>query len=119
MGTGFDGDLNDMFKHLNFTHGAGMNSMLNLMMKNAQLNMLRQLRKQIDDTIKQYGAQDQNVPDPYEVLGVKPDAKREEIDKAFKKRAFETHPDHGGSQEEMVKVNAAYQAIKMMRGWSK
>jgi len=119
MGTGFDGDLNDMFKHLNFSQGAGMNNMLNLMMRNAQLDMLKQLRKNIDDTIKRFGAQDQNVPDPYEVLGVKHDAKREDIERAYKKKAFEVHPDRGGSQQEMVQVNAAYQAIKMMRGWSK
>jgi len=119
MGTGFDGDLNDMFKHLNFTQGAGMNKMLGLMMRNAQISMLKQLRRSIDDTIKRYGTQDQDVPDPYEVLGVTPEAKREDIERAYKRKAFEVHPDRGGSQQEMIKVNAAYQAIKMMRGWSK
>ena len=119
MGTNFDGNLNDLFKNLDFMKGPGMNAMLNTMMKNAQLKMLKQLRKSIDDAIRRSVSEETEGLDPYEVLGVKPDARREDIDRAYKRKAFDAHPDHGGSNQEMVKINAAYQAIRMIRGWTK
>lgn len=47
------------------------------------------------------------VTDLYADLGIKADASPEEIKQAYRKRARETHPDHGGSEEEFQKVNAA------------
>ena len=52
------------------------------------------------------------MQDPYSVLGVNPGATKDEVKKAFKKRAMETHPDRGGNEEEFKKVNEAYERIK-------
>ena len=38
-----------------------------------------------------------DVPDWYAVLGIKPDATKEQIRTAFKKRTIETHPDRHGN----------------------
>lgn len=45
---------------------------------------------------------------PYETLGVKKNASRDEIKKAMKEKAKKTHPDKGGSEDEMKEVNKAY-----------
>lgn len=44
----------------------------------------------------------------YDHLGVPRGASKEEIKKAYKKRALETHPDRGGDQEQFKQVNHAY-----------
>lgn len=43
----------------------------------------------------------------YEILGVHQDASQKDIAKAYKKKAVENHPDRGGSQEAMKKINNA------------
>jgi hypothetical protein len=55
--------------------------------------------------------------DPYEVLGVRPDADVAVIDAAYKARAKAVHPDVGGSHEEAKEVNEAYERIKDERGF--
>jgi len=52
-------------------------------------------------------------PDPYEVLGIKRGASKEEVKKAYFKKAMKHHPDHGGSHEEMARINRAF--FKIMR----
>jgi len=49
---------------------------------------------------------------PFDVLRVDRDADDEEIDRAFRRRVLETHPDRGGSAAEFKRVTAAYEAIK-------
>jgi curved DNA-binding protein CbpA len=44
----------------------------------------------------------------YDILGITKDATEEEIKKAYRKRAQETHPDVKGSAEEFSYVNEAY-----------
>lgn len=44
---------------------------------------------------------------PWDVMGLKPGASREEIESAFREKAKRLHPDHGGSHEQMAKLNAA------------
>ncbi len=54
--------------------------------------------------------------DPYQVLGVSPDASQEEISRAYKKLAKKYHPDlHPGdkaAEEKMRQINEAYNAIR-------
>ena len=54
--------------------------------------------------------------DPYRVLGVTSKSSIEEINKAFKAKALETHPDRkGGSKEAFQNLNQAYQYISSMK----
>lgn len=50
-------------------------------------------------------------PSHYETLGVKPDAKPDEIKRAFRRKAEKLHPDKGGDHLEMAAVNRAYYAL--------
>jgi molecular chaperone DnaJ len=56
------------------------------------------------------------VKDPYQVLGVSPDASDEEIKKAYRDLTKKYHPDLNpgdeSAAEKMHDVNAAYDAIK-------
>lgn len=44
----------------------------------------------------------------WDVLGITPDASPDEIKLAFRRRAFETHPDRGGSDEAFRSVVDAH-----------
>ncbi|MBI4329631.1 MAG: molecular chaperone DnaJ [Chloroflexi bacterium] len=53
--------------------------------------------------------------DYYEVLGVSRDASEEEIRKAFRKLAFQYHPDRNkehGTEERFKEINEAYEALR-------
>lgn len=56
------------------------------------------------------------IDDPYQVLGVSPNASDEEIKSAYRKLAKKYHPDlHPGDEEaakKMQQINAAYEQIK-------
>ena len=45
---------------------------------------------------------------PWEVLGVAPNASREDVVQAWKEKSKQTHPDIGGSDKKQAEVNAAY-----------
>jgi curved DNA-binding protein CbpA len=51
------------------------------------------------------------VTSPFEVLGVEPGADEEVIERAYRDRVKESHPDHGGTPEEFQRVREAYEAI--------
>ncbi|WP_121820143.1 ferredoxin Fer [Halostella salina] len=53
---------------------------------------------------------------PFAVLRVDPTADEEEIERAYRRRVLETHPDQNGSTREFRRVQAAYEAIKSERG---
>ena len=55
----------------------------------------------------------ENLPDYYEILGVKKDASAEQIKKSFRELAKKTHPDKTkeNSEEEMIKINKAYEIL--------
>jgi ferredoxin len=52
------------------------------------------------------------VDSPFEVLGLEPDADEEAIDRAYRERVKEAHPDHGGSVEAFLAVRSAYEALE-------
>lgn len=53
--------------------------------------------------------------DPYEVLGVRPDASQALLDAAYKAQANERHPDKGGSDTAMQELNDARERIRADR----
>ena len=103
--------------------GQDVNKVLNTLIRNVQINMLKQFRRAIDDNIevlKQEGILHMEYDpslNPYKILGIDMNATKEDIDKAFRRKARVAHPDRGGSNEDMIRVNAAYEAIKQFRGW--
>ncbi|MFC7137847.1 ferredoxin Fer [Halobaculum litoreum] len=48
---------------------------------------------------------------PYDVLGLDADADDTEIERAYRRRVKEAHPDRGGSAEEFRRVREAYEAV--------
>ena len=52
------------------------------------------------------------MQDYYETLGVKAEASKPEITKAFRKLAQKHHPDRGGNETEFKKINEAYDTLK-------
>jgi curved DNA-binding protein CbpA len=51
------------------------------------------------------------VDSPYDVLGLDADADEAEIERAYRRRVKEAHPDRGGSAEEFQRVREAYDAV--------
>lgn len=49
--------------------------------------------------------------DYYEVLGVGKSANKDEIKKAFRKKAVEHHPDKGGDEAKFKEINEAYEVL--------
>jgi len=47
----------------------------------------------------------------WEVLGLAPGASLDEVKRAFRRRAQETHPDHGGEAEAFRAVRRAYEKL--------
>lgn len=114
-------DLFNAFKYMGFNKGVKPDAMLTDLLKNMQLSVLTQFRAEIDKMIGTLSAQPTtsgtSIPDPFEILGIKSDATEEEVKKAYRKKAAKAHPDKGGLNEEMMMVNAAYEAIMRVRGW--
>jgi len=56
-------------------------------------------------------------PSPYQVLGLDPSAPDEVVKLGYRHLAQRRHPDRGGSQEVMARLNQAYEEIGKMKGW--
>lgn len=52
------------------------------------------------------------MPSPYEVLLVDSEADEEAIERAYRERVKQAHPDQGGSVEEFRRVRTAYEKLK-------
>lgn len=50
-------------------------------------------------------------PDSYEVLGIQKGASPEEINRAYRNKAMENHPDKGGDPAKMKEINAAFEDL--------
>ena len=48
---------------------------------------------------------------PYETLGVKPNASAAQVKRAFRKKSLATHPDRGGTAEAFQQVKLAYTVL--------
>jgi len=48
---------------------------------------------------------------PWQVLGLSSHATKEEVDRAYKRLAFENHPDRGGDEQQMMRINRARDAL--------
>ncbi len=49
--------------------------------------------------------------DPYALLGVPPEASLVEVKAAFRRRALELHPDHGGDTASFIALKRAYDGL--------
>jgi hypothetical protein len=48
---------------------------------------------------------------PWVVLGVEPDASEEDVERAYRALAMKFHPDRGGTEADMARLNAARRAM--------
>jgi curved DNA-binding protein CbpA len=53
----------------------------------------------------------EEIPNHYKTLGIEPTASSEEAKKAYRVKASETHPDHGGTDDTFRSVNQAYMVL--------
>jgi hypothetical protein len=53
--------------------------------------------------------------DPYVLLGIEASASITDVKAAFRKKAIEHHPDHGGSAEAFMRIKRAYDWIVKRR----
>jgi DnaJ-domain-containing protein 1 len=60
---------------------------------------------------------DAPVHDAYAILQVTRTADKDTVTAAYRAAARRSHPDAGGTDEEMARVNAAYEQIQRERGW--
>jgi curved DNA-binding protein CbpA len=76
------------------------------------------MQAQINARVSMLSAEDSEM-NPFTILGVDLNSTKEEVNRAYTAKAHKAHPDHGGIHEDMVKVNAARDAIYMFKGWSR
>lgn len=118
---GIEDDLFNTFKYAGFTGGGGKvdpTKMIRTLLRNLEISMLTQMQARIRIRLEQLqgGPKDDSM-DPFSILGVDIHATREEVDKAYREKAKAAHPDVGGSNFEMAKINAAYEAIRLFKDW--
>lgn len=122
-------DLFNMLKHFSSGKGIKFDTIAKGLMASVEINTLKnmqgelskmneKLNKRIEVLSKQTARTSAMNLDPFSILGVRPDASEEEVKKAYKAKAAEVHPDKGGTNEQMILVNAAFEAIKRAKGWS-
>lgn len=122
---GIEDDLFNAFKYAGFGKKTDPTEMIRTLLNNLEISMLSQMRGRISARLgelysqqrqKTSGAADDSM-DPFIILGVDTNANREEVDKAYREKAKVAHPDKGGSNIEMARINAAYEAIRLFKNW--
>lgn len=119
---GLEDDLFEAMKFASLGGKVPSNKMIKELIRNAQVGALKHLREELDRMINKLASQGTATKytsslDPFKILGVSPNATKEEVQKAYRKKAAECHPDKGGSHGDMIKVNAAWEAIQRLKGW--
>jgi hypothetical protein len=71
---------------------------------------LRQRLEPLADTLRPR-PEDNPPQDYFQVLGVSKQATREEIRRAYRRRARRLHPDHGGDPRSFIALSTAYQTL--------
>jgi DnaJ-domain-containing protein 1 len=111
-------DLFHAFKYAGFGQKIDPTAMIRMILRNLEITMLSQMDARIRARLSELqGAPQDTSMDPFSILGVDMSATREEVDKAYREKAKSVHPDVGGSNIEMAKINAAYEAIRLFKGW--
>lgn len=123
---GLEEDLFEAMRYMNLEGKGKMpqNKMIQALIRSIQVGALKHLRAEIDKMINKLAEQGVDIKgkgelDPFKILGVNPDATEEEVKKAYREKAKKAHPDRGGSHEQMLRVNAAWEAIQRFKGWYK
>ncbi len=80
-----------------------------------RMNEKRGLGEVIQEAYLQLAAPEKEI-DPWELLGIRPDAAIELAEAAWKVKMKTAHPDAGGSEEQVKKLNAAIEAVRKERG---
>lgn len=80
-----------------------------------RMNEKRGLGEVIQEAYLQLAGPEPDM-DPHELLGIRPDAPLEVAEAAWKAKMRTAHPDAGGSEEQVKKLNAAIEAIRKERG---
>lgn len=109
-------DYNEIFKNM---QSVDYNSLVSMYIRRLERDVLLRLRKRIDTMIDAQGVDDSDDLNPYKILGVSETANQEEVKSAYRIKVNEHHPDKGGSNEEFIRIQAAYEVICKVRGWSK
>jgi DnaJ-domain-containing protein 1 len=130
---GIEEDLFEAMKYATMGSGKSVpfDNMLKTLMSTVEINTLKrmqadlakmqeQLGKRILELTRQIPTSKGTTMDPYTILGVSPDASKEEVEAAYRSKAKKHHPDatHAKTDEQMMMINAAYAAIKQFKGWS-
>jgi len=116
-------DLFNMLRHGELSQPKKLVEMMAAMIANLELQMLKGLRAKVDRQISTL--QKKRPPmygelNPFKILDVDITATQEEVERAYREKSWQYHPDQNlgrDTHEDMVKVNAAYEAIKGFRGW--
>ena len=119
---GLEEDLFEAMKYMSFGDKASGNKVFKAIITNTQIGALKHLRDRLDELIAKLNEQEMSMGDmgdldPFSILGVSRNATKEQVRKAFREKAKKAHPDAGGSNEDMIKINAAWEAIKRFKGW--
>lgn len=119
---GMEDDLGSLFQHINLG-GMASGAQIQKLARLCELNVLQQLNAIINSRIKELSGEMPSPSqfgdlNPFTILGVSIDASEEEVKKAYRRKAAKAHPDKGGSDLEMAKVNAAYEVLRRVKGWS-